>query len=80
MFLMPKTNNTFQNVFVLSTALVRDYRICNGCEVRIENFVTRVTVQYHEACRVMVNSYPKWQCFQFAAKSIMDSFSCRRFL
>ena len=28
-------------------------RMFNGCEVRIENSVTRVTVRLHEACRVM---------------------------
>ena len=30
----------------------------NGCEVRIENSFTRVTVRHHETCRVMPNSYP----------------------
>ena len=34
--------------------------IFNGCEVRIENSVTRVTVQHHKACRVMLNSYSQW--------------------
>ena len=33
-------------------------RIVNGCEVLTENFVMRVTVWHHEACRVMPNSYP----------------------
>ena len=33
-------------------------KIFNGCEVRIENSVTRVTVRHREACRVMPNSYP----------------------
>ena len=32
-------------------------RIFNGCEVLIENSVTRVTVRHHKACRVMPNSY-----------------------
>ena len=41
-------------------------RIFNGCEVRIENSVKRVTVRHHKACRVMLNSYPEWQNFQFA--------------
>ena len=41
-------------------------RISKGCEVRIENSVTRVTVRQHEACRVMPNSYPQWLNFQFA--------------
>ena len=33
--------------------------------MRIENSVTRVTVWHHQACRVMPNSYPEWQNFQF---------------
>ena len=36
-------------------------RIFNGCEVRIENSFTRVTVRHHEACRVKPNSYPEWR-------------------
>ena len=32
-------------------------RIFNGCEVLSENSVMRVTVQLHEACLVMLNSY-----------------------
>ena len=32
--------------------------VFNGCEVLIENSITRVTVRLHEACRVMPNSYP----------------------
>ena len=31
-------------------------RIFNGCEVQIENSVTRVTVRHHEARRVIANS------------------------
>ena len=38
----------------------------NGCVVRIENFVTRVTVRYHEAFRLMPNRYSEWRKFQFA--------------
>ena len=34
-------------------------KILNGCEVRIENSVTRVTVCHHDACRVMPISYPE---------------------
>ena len=34
-------------------------RIFNGCELRIENSVTKVTVKHREACRVMLNSYPE---------------------
>ena len=33
--------------------------------MRIENSITRVTVRHHEVCRVMPNSYPEWQNFQF---------------
>ena len=55
-------------------------RIFNGYEVLIENFVTRVTVRYHEACRVMPNSYPSVGIFSFHRRTIMDSFSCILFL
>ena len=34
-------------------------RVFNSCELRIENYVTTVTVQHREACRVMPNSYPE---------------------
>ena len=34
-------------------------RLFNGCEVLIENFITRVTVVYHKVCRVMPNSDPQ---------------------
>ena len=40
-------------------------RVFNGCEVRIENSVTRVTVRHQKACLLMQNSHPKWQNFQF---------------
>ena len=40
-------------------------RIFNSYEVRIENFVMRVTVWYHEARYVMPNSYPEWLNFHF---------------
>ena len=43
--------------------------IFNGCEVRIENSVTRVTVRHHQACRVMPNSYPEWRNFHFLPNS-----------
>ena len=41
-------------------------RIFNGCELRIENSVTMVTVQHRKACRVIPNSYPEGRDFQFA--------------
>ena len=34
-------------------------RIFNGCEVQIENSVTRVTGWHDKASRVMPNSYPE---------------------
>ena len=43
---------------VMHSVIVLPIRIFNGCEVLIENSVTRVTVRHHEACRVMPNSYP----------------------
>ena len=44
-------------------------RIYNGCEMRTENSVTKVTVRHRETCRVMPNSYPEWRNFQFAPNS-----------
>ena len=43
-------------------------RIFNGCELRIENSVTTVTVsvQHREASRLMPNSNPEGRDFQFA--------------
>ena len=35
-------------------------------ELRIEKSVMTVIVQHRETCRVMPNSYPEWQDFQFA--------------
>ena len=55
-------------------------RIFNGCEVLIENSVTRVTVRHHEACQVMPNSYPSDGIFNLHRRTIMDSFSCIFFL
>ena len=49
-------------------------RIFNGCEVLIENSVTRVTVRHHEACRVMPNSYTSDGIFSLHRRSIMDTF------
>ena len=54
--------------------------VFNGCEVRIENSVTRVTVRLHEAYRVMPNTYPEWRNFGFTPKSIIESFSCILFI
>ena len=57
-------------------------RIVNGCEMRIDNSVTRVTVRHHGACRVMPNSksYLSDGIFNLHRKTIMDSFSCVLFL
>ena len=46
--------------------VLKNIRIVTGYEVRIENSVTRVTVQHYKACPVMLKSYPKWRNFQFA--------------
>ena len=54
----------------------RNIRIFNGHEVLIENSITRVTVQHHEACRVMPNGYPSDGIFNLHLTAIMDSFSC----
>ena len=55
-------------------------RILNGCEVLIQSSVTRVTVQHHEACRVMPHSYPSDGIFNLHPITIMDSYSCIVFL
>ena len=55
-------------------------RILSGCEVLIENSVTRVTVRHHEACRVMPNSNPSDRIFNLYRRTIMDSFSCIFFI
>ena len=65
---------------MVSTLWHQAIRILNGCEVRIENSVTRVTVRHHEACRVMPNSYPSDGIFNSHLTTIMDSFSCIHFL
>ena len=40
-------------------------RIFNGCEVRIENSVMRVTVRHHKACTAMPKSYLERWNFHF---------------
>ena len=32
-------------------------RILNGCEIKTENYFTRVTVQHHKACLLIPNRY-----------------------
>ena len=58
----------------------RNIRIYIGCEVRIQNSVTRVTVMHHEVYRLMPNSYPGWQNFQFTPNYHYRFFSCLLFL
>ena len=43
--------------------LYENMKILNGCEVWIENSVTKLTVTHHEARGVIQNSYPEWQEF-----------------
>ena len=50
---------------------MKNIRIFNGCEVLIENSVTRVTVRHH-----LPNSYPSDGIFNLLRRTIMDSFSC----
>ena len=60
--------------------IAQTIRIFNGCEVLIENSVTRVIVRQHEACRVMPNSYPSDGIFSLHRRTIVASFSCINFL
>ena len=46
--------------------ICKNIRIFSGCEVWIENSITRVTVRHHEACWVMLNSHLEGRNFQFA--------------
>ena len=55
-------------------------RIYTGCEVRIENSVTRVTFRHHEACRVMPNIILSDGILNSHRTTITDSFSCKLFL
>ena len=48
--------------------------IFNGCEVLIENSVSRVTVRHHDACRVISDSYAEWRNFQFAQNNLYRFF------
>ena len=63
-----------------SGRVCKNIRIFNGCEVLIENSVTRVTFRHHDVCRVMPNSYPNDGIFNLHQRTIMDSFSCIAFL
>ena len=57
---------TFHICVVNLISLLSNIRKLNGCEVRIETIrdVRRVAVQHHEACQVMLNSYPELPYFQ----------------
>ena len=46
--------------------LTQIIKVFNGCEVRIQNSITRLTVQHHELCQVMPNSKLERRNFQFA--------------
>ena len=73
-------NVKIRNKFIEIKYNVRGIRIFNGFEVWIENSVKSVTVQHHEACRVMPNSYPTDGIFNLHRTTIMDCFSCILFL
>ena len=47
------TNVRTLHIFVC----IFNIRIFNGCEVRIENSITRVTVRHREACIKQINHY-----------------------
>ena len=49
-------------------------RIHNGSSVQIENSVTRVTVQHHEASLVIPNSFPRDGIFNQHFTTIKDSY------
>ena len=50
-------------------------RIFNGCEVRIENSVTRVSVRHHSVSLVMPNSYPLDDIFNQHLTTIKDFYT-----
>ena len=50
-------------------------RIHDGCELLIENSVTRVTVRHHSASLVMPNSYPRDGIFNQHLTTIKDSYN-----
>ena len=49
-------------------------RIYNGCSVRIETSVARVTVRYHSASLEMPNSYPSDGIFNMHLATIKGSY------
>ena len=53
------------------------YKNFNGCDVRIENSVTRITVRHREACRTVI---PIYGIFHSHRTTTVDSFSCILFL
>ena len=62
-------------VFLYFWQLYQNIWIFNGCEVRTETSVTRVTVRYHEACRIIPNSFLEWQNLQFEPNNHYGFFS-----
>ena len=79
--LLGATHYFIENIWILRKVLpvqlaplsLTTIRIFNGCEVLIENSVSRVTVRHHEA-------YPSDGIFNLHRRTIMDSFSCILFL
>ena len=69
--------NILDNGGTACFTLVRIIGIFNGCEVWIENSVTRVTVQHHEACPTVI---PSDGIFNSHRTAIIYSFSCILFL
>ena len=65
------------NVRTLHTSFI--ISVFNGSEVRIENSVTTVTVQHHEACRVMPTVILSEGTFNLHQRTIMDIFFLHTF-
>ena len=55
--------NQTKTLLWLKQMLLEEYKNLKCCEVRIENCVTGLIVRYHEACRVIPNSYPERRIF-----------------
>ena len=77
------TNVYFSINHLVSMSQHTNIRIFNGCVVRVENSVKRVTVRHHEAHRMIPNSnqvIPSDGFLNQHQRSIMDSFSCTPFI
>ena len=73
MHIVAQFNHRGLGVKVYRNKLSESIRIFNGCEVLIENSVTKVTVRHYEACRVMPKSDG---IFNLHRRTIIDSISC----